>query len=113
MFIVPTRLGSSGWKFKIASIVLEVFQLGTLFPAAAFTHTDCIQWMAPLDVDLDFARWLVVSFGYAYVVGVVSSFSLWSFRVCPLSPCRILFYPSTLDVCRPTPPPFLLSTSPH
>ena len=39
MFIVPTRLGSSGWKFKIASIVLEVFQLGTLFPAAAFTHT--------------------------------------------------------------------------
>ena len=98
MFIVPTRLGSSGWKFKIASIVLEVFQLGTLFPAAAFTHTDCIKWMAPLDVDLDFARWLVVSFGYAYsyVIVVGSSLSLWLFRVCPLSPCRLLFYPQHL-----------------
>ena len=54
-----------GWKCKVFSIVLEVFQLGALFPAAAFDHGDCIRYMDPFSVDLHFVRTTIVTFGYA------------------------------------------------
>ena len=46
------------------SVVLEVFQLGVLFPAAAFNHTDCIQWLNPMGVDMHIIRDTIVIFGY-------------------------------------------------
>ena len=46
------------------SVVLEVFQLGVLFPAAAFNHTDCIEWLNPMGVDMHIIRDTIVMFGY-------------------------------------------------
>ena len=45
-FVVPTTTVRGGWKCKALSIVLELFQLGTLFPAAAFVHGECIRYAA-------------------------------------------------------------------
>ena len=46
------------------SVVLEVFQLGVLFPAAAFNHSEtCLEYMAPLGVDMHLVRDIIVTFG--------------------------------------------------
>jgi hypothetical protein len=58
-------------------VVLEVFQLGVLFPAAAFNHTDCIEWLNPMGVDMHIIRDTIVMFGYGIwgsvlIIGVCS-----------------------------------------
>jgi len=78
-FVVPTRSGNYGWKCKVLSIVLEIFQLGTLYPAAAFQRNDgCLQFLNPLFVDLFLIRDTIVAFGYAiwssvFVIGLAAS----------------------------------------
>eukprot|EP01052_Picozoa_sp_SAG31_P044227 SAG31_NODE_7635_length_1634_cov_0.876221_2_plen_48_part_01 len=41
-----------------------MFQLGALFPAAAFTHGDCLQYTDPLEVNLKVVRDMITTFGY-------------------------------------------------
>ena len=76
-FVVPADTIRWGWRCKAFSIVLEVFQLGALFPAAAFKHDDCLRYMDPLGVDLHLIRGTIVTFGYAcwgslVVIGLLS-----------------------------------------
>ena len=59
----------------------QVFQLGALFPAAAFDHGDCLRYMDPLGVDLKLVRTTIVAFGYAcwsslVVIGLLSLMGL-------------------------------------
>ena len=77
-FVVPTATVSSGKYFKALSIVLELFQLGALFPAAAFSHGECIRYMDPLGTDMYVIRATIVGFGYVFwssvvVVGLLSA----------------------------------------
>ena len=60
---------------------LQVFQLGALFPAAAFDHGDCLRYMDPLGVDLKLVRTTIVAFGYScwaslVVIGLLSLLGL-------------------------------------
>lgn len=64
-FVIPLNAGNFGWKCKLLSVVLEVFQLGVLFPAAAFTHGDCLKFMDPLGVSMSLVRDTITVFGYA------------------------------------------------
>lgn len=70
-FVVPTATVSSGKYFKALSIVLELFQLGALFPAAAFTHGECIRYMDPLGTNMYVIRATIVGFGYVFWSSVV------------------------------------------
>ena len=64
-FVVPADTVAWGWRCKLFSVVLEVFQLGALFPAAAFKHAACLRYMDPLNVPLGLVRTTIVAFGYA------------------------------------------------
>ena len=46
----------TGKWYKVFSIVLEVFQLGALFPTAAFEHGSCLNYQYPLDIPLYVSR---------------------------------------------------------
>jgi len=67
VFVVPTT-STAGWRCKVFSIALELFQLGALCPAAIFTHGSCLHYTNPLDVPLHWIRDTVVSFGYTIAV---------------------------------------------
>ena len=77
-FVVPSDTVSYGWKCKLFSVVLEVFQLGALFPAAAFEYSACLRYMNPLNADLHLIRGTIVTFGYCCwgSLAVIGFFSL-------------------------------------
>eukprot|EP00747_Dinoflagellata_sp_TGD_P205861 gnl/TRDRNA2_/TRDRNA2_79605_c1_seq1.p1 gnl/TRDRNA2_/TRDRNA2_79605_c1~~gnl/TRDRNA2_/TRDRNA2_79605_c1_seq1.p1 ORF type:complete len:498 (-),score=79.11 gnl/TRDRNA2_/TRDRNA2_79605_c1_seq1:20-1429(-) len=63
-FVIPTTTLKYGRKYKTLSMVLELFQLGALFPAACFTHGKCLTYQDPLGVDLFAVRDMTVWWGY-------------------------------------------------
>jgi len=64
LFVVPTTT-TMGWRCKIFSVALEVFQLGALAPAAIFTHGACLKYHDPLGVSLHLTSFIIAAFGYA------------------------------------------------
>jgi hypothetical protein len=66
MFILPTSV--CGWRFKALAILLELFQLGAICPAAIFTHGECLHHSDPFGVSLRFLRDVAVTFGYCTAV---------------------------------------------
>lgn len=82
--MVPTTAGRFGWRCKLCSIFLEIFQLGTLAPAAIFEHEACLFYLAPLGAGLEFVSWLVAAFGYVVWGFVGLSFPVIVIYVCLL-----------------------------
>jgi hypothetical protein len=80
-FVIPADTTRYGWRCKAFAVVLEVFQLGALFPAAAFEHADCLKYMNPLNVPLEIIRNTIIAFGYAIwgslvIIGILSLFGV-------------------------------------
>mmetsp|Transcript_37621 Transcript_37621/g.70293 ORF Transcript_37621/g.70293 Transcript_37621/m.70293 type:complete len:674 (-) Transcript_37621:70-2091(-) len=78
LFIIPATTLKYGFKCKVMSIILELFQLGALFPAAAFTHGRCLTYHNPLKADLSVIRYTIVTWGYflwgsVFVIGIFTA----------------------------------------
>lgn len=68
LFVAGTTLGKESGVIQIV-LMLEVIQIGTLCPAAIFTHGSCLQYTDPLGTPFEWIRYVAVRYGYC-IAGV-------------------------------------------
>jgi hypothetical protein len=72
-FVVSTIPGEASLGWQVLAFSFEIIQIGSLCPAAIFTHGSCLQYTDPLGIPLEWIRYVAVRFGYFIAVAAFVS----------------------------------------